>query len=399
MNRNNFKLGFQSLCVKDFIEGDPNMPHTLPIYASSTFVYESAQKAMQVFEGNEIAFIYGRWHNPTVEAVEKKIAALETFNIDKDAQAVLFSSGMAAISSFLMSLSLKQGDSILTQGNLYGTTTDLMNTIFENMGINIIYADLKNLDTVEDYIAHNNVKLIYLESPANPTCSCYDLHSISSLAKRHKITTCIDNTFATPYLQQPFKYGIDYIVHSATKFLNGHGNGLSGIVIGVDDSGMKKVWNLRKLMGGNSNAFDAFLLNNGLKTLPLRMDRHCENAMKVAEFLTMNKKVSIVNYVGLPQHQDYEIAKKQMNNFGGMLSFELKGGYEAALHLMNNIKLLTLTASLGTSDTLIQHPASMTHVKVPKDQRLKYGITDGLIRMSVGLENIEDIIADLEQAL
>jgi methionine-gamma-lyase len=274
-----------------------------------------------------------------------------------------------------------------------------MNTVFEKMGINIIYADLKNLDTVEDNIAHNNVKLIYLESPANPTCSCYDLNIIASLAKKHKITTCIDNTFATPYLQQPFKYGIDYIVHSATKFLNGHGNGLSGIVIGVDDSGMKKVWNLRKLMGGNSNAFDAFLLNNGLKTLPLRMDRHCENAMKVGEFLSMNKKVSIVNYVGLPQHQDYEIAKKQMNNFGGMLSFELKGGYEAALHLMNNIKLLTLTASLGTADTLIQHPASMTHVKVPKDQRLKYGITDGLIRMSVGLENIEDIIADLEQAL
>lgn len=395
-----FKIGFNSICVKDFIEGDPNMPHALPIYSSSTFVYESAQKAMQVFEGNDKAFIYGRWHNPTVEAVEKKLAALETFQLNAEAQAVLCSSGMAAISALLFSLNLKSGDTILTQGNLYGTTTDLMNSIFQEQGIRIIFADLKKLDEVETQLINNNkIKLIYIESPANPTCDCYDLKSITALAKRYKVLTCIDNTFATPYLQQPFKFGIDFIIHSCTKFLNGHGNGLSGVVLGTSETLMKKVWNMRKLLGGNSNAFDAFMLNNGLKTLPLRMDAHCANAIKVAEYLSAHNKIAKVNYIGLPNHADHELAKQQMNGFGGMLSFEMKEGFEAALKLMNNIKFLTLTASLGTADSLIQHPASMTHVRVPKEQRLKFGITDGLIRLSVGIESVEDIIADLEQAL
>ncbi len=395
-----FKIGFNSLCVKDFIEGDPNMPHALPIYSSSTFVYESAAKAMQVFEGNDKAFIYGRWHNPTVEAVEKKLAALETFQLNTEAQAVLFSSGMAAISALLFTLNLNSGDAILTQGNLYGTTTDLMNAVFQQKGINIIYADLKQLDAIETLLINNNkIKLLYIESPANPTCDCYNLKALSALAKRFKITTCIDNTFATPYLQQPFKFGIDFIIHSCTKFLNGHGNGLSGVVIGANETRMKQVWNMRKLLGGNSNAFDAFMLNNGLKTLPLRMEAHCANALKVAGYLADHSKVAKVNYVGLPGHVDYALAKEQMNGFGGMLSFEMKDGFEAALKFMNNIKFITLTASLGTADTLIQHPASMTHVRVPKEQRLKFGITDGLIRMSVGIENAEDIIADLEQAL
>jgi methionine-gamma-lyase len=275
-----------------------------------------------------------------------------------------------------------------------------MNSIFQEQGIRIIFADLKKLDEVETQLVNNNkIKLIYIESPANPTCDCYDLKSIAALAKRYKVLTCIDNTFATPYLQQPFKFGIDFIIHSCTKFLNGHGNGLSGVVLGTSETLMKKVWNMRKLLGGNSNAFDAFMLNNGLKTLPLRMEAHCANAMKVAEYLSAHSKIAKVNYIGLPNHADHELAKQQMNGFGGMLSFEMKDGLEAALSLMNNIKFLTLTASLGTADSLIQHPASMTHVRVPKEQRLKFGITDGLIRLSVGIESVEDIIADLEQAL
>jgi methionine-gamma-lyase len=400
MVSNKFQIGFRSLCVKDFISGDPNMPHALPIYATSTFVYESAEKAMRVFEGKDTAFIYGRWHNPTVEAVEKKIAALETFQLNRKAEAVMFSSGMAAISAVLMSLQLKKGDAILTQGNLYGTTTDLMNTVFENIGVEIIYENLKDLNKTASILKEKkNLRLIYIESPANPTCDCYDLKSLSALAKKYKAVSCIDNTFASPYLQQPFKYGIDFIVHSTTKFLNGHGNAIGGVVIGTDKARIKQVWNMRKLMGGNSNPFDAFLLNNGIKTLPLRMDMHCANAMKVAQFLSAHPKVSKVNYIGLPQHPDYKLAKKQMNGFGGMLSFEMKGGFKAALNVLKKIKFLILTASLGTADTLIQHPASMTHVKVSKEQKLKFGITDGLIRMSVGLENIEDILTDLEQAM
>jgi methionine-gamma-lyase len=400
MPASNFKIGFRSICVKDFITGDPNMPHTLPIYASSTFVYESAKKAMRVFEEKESAYIYGRWHNPTVDAVEKKIAALETFQLNEQADAVLFSSGMAAISAVLMSLGLKNGDAILTQGNLYGTTTDLMNTVFQNIGVEIIYENLKDINKTESILKEKkNVRLIYIESPANPTCDCYDLKSLAAIATKYKVITCIDNTFASPYLQQPFKYGIDLIVHSTTKFLNGHGNAIGGVVIGTDKSKMKKVWNMRKLMGGNSNPFDAFLLNNGIKTLPLRMDLHCSNAMKVAKFLDAHPKVAKVNYVGLPAHPDYNLAQKQMNDFGGMLSFEVKVGFNAALNVLKKIKFLTLTASLGTADTLIQHPASMTHVKVSKEQKLKFGISDGLIRMSVGLENIEDILADLQQAM
>jgi methionine-gamma-lyase len=399
MASNKFQPGFRSLCVKDFITGDPNMPHTLPIYATSTFVYESAEKAMRVFEGKDTAFIYGRWHNPTVEAVEKKIAALETFGLNKNAEAVLFSSGMAAISAVLMSLQLKKGDAILTQGNLYGTTTDLMNTVFQNFGVEVLYENLKDLNKVEVLLKEKKVRLIYIESPANPTCDCYDLKALAALAKKHKTITCIDNTFATPYLQQPFQYGIDLIVHSTTKFLNGHGNALGGVAVGTSSALMKKIWNMRKLMGGNSNAFDAFLLNNGIKTLPLRMDVHCANALKVAQFLSKHPKVAKVNYIGLPQHPDYALAKKQMNGFGGMLSFEMKGGFKAALSVLKKVKFLTLTASLGTADTLIQHPASMTHVRVPAEQRLKFGITDGLIRMSVGLENTEDILADLQQAM
>jgi methionine-gamma-lyase len=262
------------------------------------------------------------------------------------------------------------------------------------------YENLKDLNKTELILKHKkNIRLIYIESPANPTCDCYDLKALATMAKKYKAVTCIDNTFATPYLQQPFKYGIDFIVHSTTKFLNGHGNALGGVVVGTNKDQLKRIWNMRKLMGGNSNAFDAFLLNNGIKTLPIRMDMHCTNALLVAQFLSGHPEVSKVNYIGLRTHADNKLAKKQMNGFGGMLSFEMKGGFKAALNVLKKIKFLTLTASLGTADTLIQHPASMTHVKVPAEQRLKFGITDGLIRLSVGLENIEDILADLEQAL
>jgi len=242
--------------------------------------------------------------------------------------------------------------------------------------------------------------MMYLETPANPTIQCVDIEELTKIAKKHNLIVACDNTFATPYLQQPFKYGVDFIVHSTTKFLNGHGTAIGGILLGRDIDFMKaKATKAQRLLGGNSNPFDAFLLIQGIKTLEIRIDRHCENAMKVAKFLEQHSAVSKVNYTGLASHPDHAVAMKQMKKAGGMLSFELKKSLQGGIDFMNKLKMCVRTVSLGTVDTLLSHPASMTHFGVPKEQREKYGITDGLIRMNVGIENSEDIITDLEQAL
>jgi methionine-gamma-lyase len=241
--------------------------------------------------------------------------------------------------------------------------------------------------------------LIYLETPANPTLQCVDLKALSELAKKYgKITAC-DNTFATPYLQQPFKHGIDFVVHSTTKFLNGHGTAIGGVLVGTDIEFMQtRATKTHRLLGGNSNAFEAFLLINGMKTLELRMQRHCENAMQVATFLAAHNAVEKVNYNGLSTHPDFNVSQKQMNHPGAMMSFELKGGFDAGVKFMNKLQMCTRTVSLGTCDTLLSHPASMSHSSIPKENRLQYGITDGLIRLSVGIENGADILNDFEQA-
>lgn len=402
MPKNNFKRGFETLCVSDKLSSrTEDFSHVPPIHATSTFVYENAEKAMNVFQGKEDAYIYGRWHNPTFSLIEEKIALLESYGMGIETpKAVLFSSGMAAISSMFLSLGLKQGDAVLTQGNLYGTTTEMLNTILGHHGIHILYEDLKHLGQVESLLKTNKaIKVIYIETPANPTLDCYDLQALANLAKQYGTITAADNTFATPYLQQPLSHGIDFVVHSTTKFLNGHGTAIGGIVVGNNASYMKQVWRMRKLLGGTPSAFDAFLLNNGIKTLVLRLEKHCDNAERVAEWLQAHPAVERVNYTGLPTHPDHELAISQMRRFGGILSFELKGGLQAGIKLMNGVKQCVLTASLGTADTLIQHPASMTHVQVDRQQRLQFGITDGLVRLSVGIEDVEDIIADLEQAL
>jgi methionine-gamma-lyase len=239
-----------------------------------------------------------------------------------------------------------------------------------------------------------------LETPANPTIQCVDIEAITKLAKQYNLLVSVDNTFATPYLQQPFKYGVDFVVHSTTKFLNGHGTSIGGVLIGKDIEFMKtKATKWHRLLGGNTNAFDAFLLLNGIKTLELRMDRHCSNAVATADFLQKNAAVAQVNYVGLESHPDHAVAKKQMKHPGAMLSFELKGGLNAGKNFIDRLQMCTRAVSLGTADTLVSHPASMSHYGVSKEERLQFGITDGLIRMSVGLENIEDILADLDNAL
>lgn len=398
--------GFSSLAIHAGHSQDAQYAHLTPIYATSTFVYDEAEQGMRRFSGKEEGYIYTRWGNPTFAEAEQKIAAMEAFGLKGEQgeplqlKAYLQASGMAAISSLMLSV-LKAGDGILSHYSLYGGTQDQLNSLLPDLGIHSVIADLRDLNIAEETLKKNpGIRMIYLETPANPTIQCVDIEALTRLAKQYgKIVAC-DNTFATPYLQQPFKYGVDFVVHSTTKFLNGHGTAIGGVFIGRDKSFMEsKAYKVYKSLGGNGNPFDAFLLVNGMKTLELRMERHCSNAEKVAAFLDVHAAVASVNYNGLISHPDYMVAKKQMRYPGAMMSFELKGGLQAGINFMNKLQLCTRTVSLGTCDTLLCHPASMTHYSVPKEQRERYGITDGLIRMSVGMENLEDILADLEQSL
>ncbi|MGN6399314.1 MAG: trans-sulfuration enzyme family protein [Flavisolibacter sp.] len=397
----NFSLnGFGSAAIHAGHEQDPRYAHQTPIYASSTYVYDTAEQGMRRFSGQEEGYIYARWGNPTITEAEEKIAALETFGLNKQAKGILHASGMAAISTLLFS-TLKAGDKVLSHFSLYGGTDEIMHKVLPDFGVQPVIADLRQLDKLADIIKNDRaIKLLYIETPANPTIQCVDIEELTKIAKRYNLIVACDNTFATPFLQQPFKYEVDFIVHSTTKFLNGHGTAIGGILLGNDVEFMKtKVTKVHRLIGGNSNGFDAFLLTQGVKTLEIRMERHCSNAMQVATYLQQHDAVAKVNYAGLSSHPDHAVAMKQMRHAGGMLSFELKGGMQAGIGFMNKLKMCVRTVSLGTVDTLLSHPASMTHYSVPKEQREKYGIGDGLIRMNVGIENVQDILADLEQAL
>jgi methionine-gamma-lyase len=401
MPDNDFSMqGFGSAAVHAGHEQDPRYAHLVPIYASSTFVYDTAEQGMQRFSGAEPGYIYSRWGNPTFTEAEQKIAALETFGLNTEVKGLLHASGMAAIATLMLG-TLKPGDKVLSHYSLYGGTNELMYNTLTGLNILPVITDLRKLEGVEDLIKSDpSIKMLYLETPANPTIQCVDIEALTTIAKRHNLIVACDNTFATPYLQQPFQYGVDFVVHSTTKFLNGHGTAIGGILLGRDVERMNtSLTKAHRLLGGNANPFDAFLLITGMKTLELRMDRHCSNAMQVATFLKTHAAVAQVNYNGLEDHPDYAIAKKQMRQPGAMLSFELKGGLQAGIHFMNKLQMCVRTVSLGTCDTLLSHPASMTHYGVAKEQREKYGITDGLIRMNVGIENVQDIIADVEQAL
>ncbi|MGH2645618.1 MAG: trans-sulfuration enzyme family protein, partial [Chitinophagaceae bacterium] len=351
-------------------------------------------------------YIYSRWGNPSFTEAENKIAALETFRIKDEssnplqARAILHASGMAALTTLFIS-NLKKGDKVLTHASLYGGTDELLQKIFPSFGVEPVIIDMHDLNHVEDTIKKERaVKMMYLETPANPTLRCVELEGNIRLAKKYHIVSAVDNTFASPYLQQPFRYGADYVFHSTTKFLNGHGTAVGGVLIGRDLQKMNEsVIKIHRLLGGNSNPFDAYLLTNGIKTLEVRMERHCSNAMKIAQFLEKHPAISKVNYPGLKSHPDYSIAQKQMKHPGSMMSFELKDGLEAGKKFIDKLKVCVRAVSLGTCDTLVSHPASMTHYGVPKAQREAAGITDGLIRMSVGIENVEDLLNDLEQAL
>jgi len=401
----NFKSGhFQSICVKDPVIED-NASHIPPIYATSTFTYDDLEAAFAFFRGENNKFTYSRLGNPTSAFVAQKIAELEACGLtDSDdrpleAKGLLFASGMAAISTALLS-QLSAGDILLSQSVIYGATSELMTRELSTFGITILHNPLKDMDEVRKLIRkHPRIRVIYIETPANPTLCCVDLEAVCSLARENGIKTIIDNTFSTPYVQQPLRYGADIVVYSSTKFLNGHGTGISGAAVTASPDTHKTLYRVMKNFGSVCSPFEAYLLNNGIKTLPLRIEQHQKNAQALAEFLYSHPKVGKVNYLGLESHPDHALSRRQMSGATGMLSFELDGGMEAGMQFQNNIRFCTLTASLGTADTLVTHPASTSHAVVPVGHRLAHGITDGLVRSSVGLEHIDDIIADFSQAL
>ena len=366
----------------------------MPIYQTSTFIFDSAEQGGRRFALEEAGYIYTRLGNPTTTVLENKIAALE-----EGEAAVATSSGMGAISSTLWTV-LKAGDHVVTDKTLYGCTFALMCHGLTRFGIEVTFVDTSNLDEVKNAMKENT-RVVYLETPANPNLKIVDLEALSKLAHTNPNTLVIvDNTFATPYMQKPLKLGADIVVHSVTKYINGHGDVIAGLVVTNKElADQIRFVGLKDMTGAVLGPQDAYYIIRGMKTFEIRMERHCKNAKKVVEFLNKHPKIVKVYYPGLETHPGYEIAKKQMKDFGAMISFELKGGFEAGKTLLNSLKLCSLAVSLGDTETLIQHPASMTHSPYTKEEREAAGITDGLVRLSVGLENVEDIIADLEQGL
>ncbi|HEX7691337.1 MAG TPA: aminotransferase class I/II-fold pyridoxal phosphate-dependent enzyme [Sediminibacterium sp.] len=406
MNKDFPLTGIGSVAMHTAGHDNAEYAHLTPIFATSTFTFDSAKQGSERFAGTDKTRIYSRWGNPTFTAAEKTIAALETFGLKNtngsplEAKALLHASGQAAMTTLFLG-TLTTGDTVLSHYSLYGGTYELMNKVLAATGVQTIIIDLHDLELVEATCKQNaSIKLIHIETPANPTIQCVDIEAITAIAKKYGKLVSVDNTFATPYLQQPFRYGVDFVFHSTTKFLNGHGTAIGGVLLGRDLALMNgAIWKWHVLLGGNSNPFDAFMLIQGIKTLEVRMERHCDNAMKVAEYLSGHAAVAHVNYTGLASHPDHAIAAKQMRHPGAVLSFELKGGLDAGRKFTDALQMCVRAVSLGTADTLISHPATMSHMSVPKEEREKYGITDGLIRMSVGIENITDILNDLGQAL
>lgn len=396
---------FHSICAREpETRTESTRPHILPIYPTSAYDFANLEQGMAIFQGKEKGHIYGRFANPTVDVVAQKIADLETHGTDIAARGYFLSSGMAAISTLVLS-QLKTGDAILTQGNIYGGTTALFKNMFEPMGIDTIFVNLQDKAALEATLsAHDNIKMLYFETPSNPNLDCVNMEELVAIAQKHQVLTVIDNTFCTPFIQQPLKYGVDVVIHSTTKFLNGHGNSIAGAMVSANPEVLDKFFGMMKINGTTGNPWDAWLLHNGMKTLALRMTQHSKNAQFIAEQLEQHPKINRVNYVGLKSHPDHQIAMQQMRMGGGILSFEINGNsHEARLtagkKFVNALIHCKLAPTLGDPDTLIMHPASMSHSSISRELRLANGIGDGLIRISVGLEDAADIWADVAQAL
>lgn len=363
-----------------------------PLFQTSTYTFKTAEQGERRFAGEEKGYIYSRLGNPTVSVLEQRIARLEGGE-----KGLAFSSGMAAISAVLFALT-KAKDHILCSVGLYGCTFGLLMMMKEKYGIDSDFSAMETEEEIRSLIRPETA-CIYIETPINPTMQLIDLEKVVKVAKEFDLPVVVDNTFSSPYLQNPLKLGCDVVLHSATKYISGHGDVIAGIVVGREEFLNSVAMSTQKDIGGIISPFDAWLLLRGLKTLPVRMDRHCDNAEKIVKKLKSHPKVKQVYYPGNENHPNYTIMKRQMRRSGGMISFEIDGSKKEAQAFLNALSFISIAVSLGDAETLIEHPATMTHAVVPEEERLKMGITDGLIRLSVGLEAWEDIWADLEQAL
>jgi methionine-gamma-lyase len=385
--------------------------HVAPIYQTSTFAFEDMNAVEAYAAGDAAAYIYSRGGNPSRAALAAKLAALEGHQRleqadaagDGDAPVVaaeIFSSGMAAISAALLGIA-QAGDHVIAQEVLYGSTDHLVGELLPRYGITTSRVRDMEPETLAQALAdHPQTRAIFIETPANPTISLVDIAAVVEVAQAHRARVIVDNTFATPVLQRPLDLGADVVVHSNTKYISGHGVILGGAAVSYDVELMEeKIASLIKYLGAVPSPFDCWLTNLGLKTLPLRMAQHCANAMQVARFLEDHPAVATVHYPGLESHPQHQLARRQMDDFGAMIAFELKGGYDACCRFLDRLRICVLAVSLGNLDTLIEHPASMTHSSMAPEQRARIGISDGLIRLSVGLEAADDIVADFAQAL
>lgn len=385
------KNKFETNAIRTQLERSQNLEHSVPLYLTSSFVFEDAEDMRASFAEEKERNIYSRYSNPNSSEFIEKVCQMEGAEAG-----FAFASGMAAVFSTFAAL-LDSGDHILSARNIFGSTHSLLNNFFPKWNISHTYFKIDELDGIESLITPKT-KIIYAESPTNPGVDVLDLEALGVIAKKYNLILVIDNCFASPYLQQPIKFGADLVIHSGTKLMDGQGRVLAGITVGSSEL-IDKIYRFSRITGPALSPFNAWVLSKSLETLAVRVDRHCENALKLAQFLEGHNNVNWVKYPFLKSHPKYEIAKKQMKAGGCVVAFEIKGGIEAGQKFFDSIKLLSLSANLGDSRSIVTHPASTTHSKLSFEERSETGITDGMVRVSVGLEHIDDIIGDIEQAL
>jgi len=385
------EFGIETQAIRTQTERTQFLEHSVPLYITSSFVFEDAEDMRASFTEEKQRNIYSRFTNPNSSEFVEKICQMEGA---EDGYA--FATGMAAVYAAFVAL-LESGDHIVSVGSVFGSTHTLFTKYFPKWNITTSYFDISKPETIESYI-QSNTKILFAESPTNPAVDIIDLELLGQIAKKHNLILIIDNCFATPFLQNPIKYGADLVVHSATKLIDGQGRVLGGITVGRADL-IREIYLFSRNTGPALSPFNAWVLSKSLETLPVRVEKHCENAVKVAEFLGSHPKVRQVKYPFLKSHPQYEIAKKQMKLGGNIVAFEIKGGIEAGRKFLDKIQLCSLSANLGDTRTIVTHPASTTHSKLTEEERLAVSITDGLVRVSVGLETVQDVINDLQQAL
>ena len=389
MNEQDF--GFETQAIRGQLERTQYLEHSVPLYLTSSFVFEDAEDMRASFADEKERNIYSRYSNPNTIEFINKVCQMEGAETG-----FAFASGMAAVYSTFAAL-LKSGDHIVSASSVFGATHSLFVNYFPKWNIETTYFDINAPETIESCI-QPNTKILFAESPTNPAVDIIDLELLGEIAKKHNLILIIDNCFATPYLQQPIKWGADLVIHSATKLMDGQGRVLGGITVGRADL-IKDIYLFSRLTGPTLSPFNAWVLSKSLETLAVRLEKHCENALKVAEFLENHPKVNKVKYPFLKSHPQHAIAQKQMKLGGNIVAFEIKGGIEAGRAFLDKIKLCSLSPNLGDTRTIVTHPASTTHSKLSVEERLAVSITDGLVRVSVGLETVADVIVDLEQAL